>query len=63
MHAYDVAGSLVTRPVGQIAAGPAALLIGVVPVLFLSSAMAVVVVCLLLAVPAIRNLRREDARD
>lgn len=61
VHAYDVAGSLVMRPVGQVVAGPAALLVGVVPVLLFSSAMVVVVACLLLAVPAIRNLRREDS--
>lgn len=58
VHAYDVAGSLVMRPVGQMAAGPAALWVGVVPMLFFSSAMLVVVIGLLLAVPAIRDLRR-----
>ncbi|MGW6457941.1 MFS transporter [Streptomyces sp. NPDC055078] len=58
VHAYDVAGSLVMRPVGQMAAGPAALWIGAIPVLFFSSAMLLVTVALLLAVPAIRNLRR-----
>ncbi|MFI1015819.1 MFS transporter [Streptomyces sp. NPDC020965] len=60
VHAYDVAGSLVMRPVGQMAAGPAALWVGAVPVLFFSSAMLFVTVGLLLAVPAIRNLRRSD---
>lgn len=58
VHAYDVAGSLVMRPVGQMAAGPAALWVGAIPVLFFSSAMLLVTVGLLLAVPAIRNLRR-----
>lgn len=58
VHAYDVAGSLVMRPVGQMAAGPAALWIGTITVLFFSSTMLVVTVGLLLAVPAIRNLRR-----
>lgn len=58
VHAYDVAGSLVMKPVGQTTAGPAALWVGAVPVLFFSSAMVVVTVLLLLAVPAIRNLRR-----
>lgn len=58
VHAYDVAGSLVMRPVGQMAAGPAALWIGTIPVLFFSSTMLVVTVGLLLTVPAIRNLRR-----
>jgi MFS family permease len=60
VHAYDVAGSLVMRPVGQVAAGPAALLVGTIPVLFFSSTMLLVTVVLLLAVPAIRNMRRID---
>ncbi|MFE6738559.1 MFS transporter [Streptomyces tubercidicus] len=60
VHAYDVAGSLVMRPVGQMSAGPAALWLGAVPVLFFSSAMLLVTIALLLAVPAIRNLRRVD---
>ncbi|MFI6284467.1 MFS transporter [Streptomyces sp. NPDC051018] len=59
VHAYDVAGSVVMRPVGQLAAGPAALWVGVTPVLLFSSTMVLVVVGLLLAVPAIRNLKRE----
>ncbi|MEO3974967.1 MFS transporter [Streptomyces sp. CAU 1734] len=59
VHAYDVAGSVVMRPVGQMAAGPAVLWMGMTPVLFFSSAMVLVTVGLLLAVPAIRNLRRE----
>ncbi|MFI7019984.1 MFS transporter [Streptomyces sp. NPDC050164] len=60
VHAYDVAGSLVMKPVGQMAAGPASLWVGAVTVLFFSSAMLMVTVVLLLAVPAIRNLRRAD---
>ncbi len=60
VHAYDVAGSLVMRPVGQVAAGPAALLAGAVTVLFFSSAMLLATAALLLAAPAIRNLRRAD---
>lgn len=59
VHAYDVAGSVVMRPAGQMAAGPASVWIGVTPVLFFSSSMVLVIVGLLLSVPAIRNLRRE----
>lgn len=59
VHAYDVAGSLVMRPVGQMAAGLVALSLGAAPVLYFSSAMLVVTVCLLLCVPAIRNLPRD----
>jgi MFS family permease len=58
VHSYEVAGSLAMRPVGQAAAGPAAVLVGTVPVLFTSSVMVLVTVALLLAVPSIRNLRR-----
>lgn len=58
VHAYDVAGSLVMKPVGQLAAGPASVWIGAVPVLFFSSGMLLVTVALLLAVPAVRNVRR-----
>ncbi|MFE2707174.1 MFS transporter [Streptomyces mirabilis] len=58
VHAYDVAGSLVMKPVGQMAAGPASVWIGAAPVLYFSSAMLLVTVGLLLAVPAVRNLRR-----
>ncbi|MEU9607222.1 MFS transporter [Streptomyces sp. NPDC048057] len=61
VHAYDVAGSLVMRPVGQVAVGPVSTGVGAEPVLFFSSAMLVVTVGLLLAVPAIRGLRRADA--
>lgn len=60
VHAYDVAGSVIMRPAGQMAAGPASLWIGAIPVLFFSSALLIVTVGLLLAVPAIRNLRRGE---
>ncbi|WP_413803260.1 MFS transporter [Streptomyces iranensis] len=58
VHAYDVAGSLIMKPVGQMAVGPVALGVGAVPVLFFSLAMLLATVGLLLAVPSIRNLRR-----
>ncbi|MEV0830324.1 MFS transporter [Nonomuraea rubra] len=60
VHAYDAAGSLVMKPVGQALAGPLALLLGTVPLLFAASAMVLVVAGLLLAVPAIRGLARAD---
>lgn len=46
------------KPVGQMAAGPASVWLGAVPVLYFSSVMLLVTVGLLLAVPAVRNLRR-----
>ncbi|GAA0937335.1 MFS transporter [Nonomuraea longicatena] len=61
VHAYDVAGSLVMQPVGRAVAGPVSQEVGVQPYLLFSSAMIVVVVALLLASPAIRDLRRADA--
>ncbi|UBU09426.1 MFS transporter [Nonomuraea gerenzanensis] len=60
VHAYDAAGSLVMKPVGQALAGPLALVLGTVPMLFTASAMVLVVTALLLSVPAIRGLARAD---
>ncbi|GAA1506640.1 MFS transporter [Streptomyces synnematoformans] len=60
VHAYDAAGSLVMKPVGQAAAGPLAGVAGTVPLLFVSSAMAVVTCVLLLALPAVRGLTRAE---
>lgn len=58
LHAYEVAGSLSMAPVGQAIAGPAALLIGTGPVLFVSGVLAVVMACVLLSVRPVRDLRR-----
>ncbi|MFW6723298.1 MFS transporter [Streptomyces sp. MAR4 CNY-716] len=58
VHAYDAAGSLVMKPVGQAAAGPMAGVVGTVPLLFVSATMAVLTCLLLLAIPAVRGLKR-----
>ncbi|SEH00239.1 Major Facilitator Superfamily protein [Nonomuraea solani] len=58
VHAYDAAGSLVMKPVGQAVAGPLAIMLGTAPVLLAASVMVLVISALLLAVPAIRNLAR-----
>ncbi|MEW1547371.1 MFS transporter [Streptomyces tsukubensis] len=58
VHAYDAAGSLVMKPVGQAVAGPLALVVGTVQLLYVSAAMALVVSALLLAIPAVRGLKR-----
>ncbi|TDD69844.1 MFS transporter [Jiangella aurantiaca] len=58
VHAYDAAGSLVMKPIGQAVAGPLAVIAGTVPLLFVSAAMALVTCTLLLAIPAVRDLRR-----
>ncbi|OEU96775.1 MFS transporter [Streptomyces nanshensis] len=60
VHAYDAAGSLVMKPVGQAAAGPLAVIVGTVPLLFVSASMALVACALLLAIPAVRGLRRVE---
>lgn len=62
IHAYDVAGSLALMPVGQALAGPSAAALGADHVLLVSGAMSLVVCACLLAVPAIRDLVRADAR-
>jgi hypothetical protein len=60
VHAYDAAGSLVMKPVGQAVAGPLAVIAGTVPLLFVSASMALVTCVLLLAIPAVRDLRRAE---
>nr|WP_246402108.1 MFS transporter [Jiangella mangrovi] len=60
VHAYDAAGSLVMKPIGQALAGPLAIIAGTVPLLFVSAAMALVTCTLLLAIPAVRDLRRVE---
>jgi hypothetical protein len=56
--AYEVAGSVGAIPVGQALAGPAAILIGAENVLGIGAAVGVLCCVGLVAVPAIRNLRR-----
>ncbi|MBL1101834.1 MFS transporter [Streptomyces coffeae] len=60
VHAYDAAGSLVMKPVGQAAAGPLAVVAGTVPLLCVSASMALVACTLLLAIPAVRGLKRVE---
>ena len=58
IHALEVAGSLAMLPAGQALAGPAAGLLGSRQVLLAGGAMALLVACTLLSVPAVRRLRR-----
>ncbi len=60
VHAYDAAGSLVMKPVGQALAGPLALVVGATPVLYVSASTALVACALLLAIPAVRGLKRVE---
>lgn len=63
VHAYDAAGSLAMKPVGQAISGPIALAIGAAPVLLISTGMGLVVCALLLTVPAVRGLTRKDQAE
>jgi hypothetical protein len=60
VHAYDAAGSLVMKPIGQAVAGPLAVVVGTVPLLGVSAGMALVTCALLLAIPAVRGLQRVE---
>ncbi|MFJ9855415.1 MFS transporter [Streptomyces sp. NPDC101150] len=61
VHAYDAAGSLVMKPVGQALAGPLAVVAGTVPLLCVSASMALVACALLLTIPAVRGLKRAES--
>jgi MFS family permease len=56
--AYEVGGSTLFVPIGQVLAGPVALVVGAPEVLTVSSIVAVAGCATLLLVPAIRGLRR-----
>ncbi|WP_407706434.1 MFS transporter [Streptomyces scopuliridis] len=58
LHAYDVAGSLIMLAVGRALAGPVAESVGVREVLVAGAVINVGVCAMLLAVPAIRGLKR-----
>ncbi|WUV73082.1 MFS transporter [Streptomyces sp. NBC_01477] len=58
IHAYEVAGSVAMFPVGQALAGPAAAVFGTRHVLQAGGAIALAVGGTLLAIPAVRGLRR-----
>ncbi|MEV4415845.1 MFS transporter [Catellatospora sp. NPDC049609] len=60
VSAYEVAGSVSGVPIGQVLAGPIAVLIGADVVLGVSALVGVAGCVLLLALPPIRNLRRTD---
>lgn len=60
VHAYDAAGSLVMKPVGQAMAGPLSVVAGTTPLLCVSASMALVACALLLAIPAVRGLKRVE---
>ncbi|MFC9653240.1 MFS transporter [Streptomyces sp. NPDC056937] len=60
LHAYDVAGSLIMLAVGRALAGPVAEAVGVREVLVAGAVINVGVCAVLLAVPAIRGLKRVE---
>lgn len=61
VYVYDVAGSSMVLPLGRALAGPAADTFGIRHVLMTATVCAVVGAVCMLAVPAIRGLRRIDA--
>ncbi|WP_063735643.1 MFS transporter [Streptomyces sp. RTd22] len=63
VHAYDAAGSLVMKPVGQAVAGPLAVVAGTVPLLWVSASTALVACALLLMIPAVRGLKRVERME
>ncbi|MFE0647236.1 MFS transporter [Streptomyces sp. NPDC059534] len=58
VSAYDIAGSIMVIPLGRVLAGPAADTFGADRVLLFSSAMGIICITAMLAVPAIRALGR-----
>src|SRR5262249_61014506 len=60
VSAWDWMGSFLFLPLGLIAAGPVADLIGISATLWISVAWAVLSTLIVLLVPRVRNLRRVD---
>jgi MFS family permease len=63
VSAWDWMGSFLFLPLGLIAAGPVADLIGISTTLWISVAWAVLSTLAVLLVPSVRNLRRSDAPE
>jgi MFS family permease len=63
VSAWDWMGSFLLLPLGLIAAGPVADLIGISTTLWISVAWAVFSTLVVLLVPSVRNLRRLDLRE
>lgn len=60
VYAYDVAGSIMTNPIGRALAGPLAWLIGARQTLLVGALICTASCVTLLVVPAIRTLQRSD---
>ncbi|MEU6990531.1 MFS transporter [Streptomyces sp. NPDC046465] len=60
VHAYDAAGSLMMKPVGQALAGPVAGVVGAVQLLHIATGIGMLVCLILLLLPAVRNLPRNE---
>jgi MFS family permease len=63
VYAYDVAGSTLILPIGRALAGPAAELFGIRHVLMAATVFGVMGSACMLAVPAVRGLRRIEPAD
>lgn len=60
VSSYDVLGSIVFIPLGQVAAGPTAAAIGVDETLYLAAGIVTLAVVAMAATPDIRRLRRRE---
>jgi hypothetical protein len=56
ISAYEIAGSVISFPIGQALAGPVSDAVGTSPALYTSATSLVVVLTALLCVPAVRHL-------
>jgi predicted MFS family arabinose efflux permease len=61
VSSWDYLGSLGITPVGQLAAGPIAIAIGISSTLYLAAGLALILFALALAVPAVRNFTAAGA--
>ena len=59
-YSYDALGSFVAVPIGQLAAGPIALLAGLRPAIVVAGVLYVLICLLTLCSPAVRALRRQS---
>jgi hypothetical protein len=61
VSSWDHLGTYALKPIGLAVVGPIAVAVGVSTTLYLAGAVSVVITCIVLAVPAVRNFTtRED---
>jgi hypothetical protein len=60
VYSYDLLGSLMFIPIGQIAAGPLVTTFGTEKTLLVAASLIAIVTAATLAVPSVRHLERTD---